>query len=291
MTNVLSAIGNIVQYNKFDLGKYKSKSSIKINAVGDLLEFYLKDAFCNSFDTSYSSKHKFYNDTLSYGGNQNNPPDFILKNGDAFEVKKIESFSSSLALNSSHPKDTLHISDPRINKECRKVLKNEGSPKDIFYVIGNVKNKKISYLYFVHGKCYCADKEIYLKTDEGVKNGINSLLNSEGIEHAPTNELGRINRVDPLGITYFRMRGMWGIENPVKVFNYIHKMKKSTQFEIVALILKKKFDSYSEDSKNLIRSQKKIAIANVKIKDPNNTALLKDAVLIHSKKYTDLSSF
>lgn len=34
-----------------------------------------------------------------------------------------------------------------------------------------------------------------------------------------TRELGKLNKVDPLGITYLRIRGMWGIENPFQVFN------------------------------------------------------------------------
>lgn len=36
-------------------------------------------------------------------------------------------------------------------------------------------------------------------------------------------ELGHINKVDPLGVTYMRVRGMWGIDNPWKVFSYIYE--------------------------------------------------------------------
>ena len=41
---------------------------------------------------------------FSYLGNTNNPPDMMLRSGDAIEVKKIESSTSALALNSSATK-------------------------------------------------------------------------------------------------------------------------------------------------------------------------------------------
>jgi hypothetical protein len=44
---------------------------------------------------------------FSYQGNPNNPPDLMIRQGDAIEIKKIESPHSSLALNSSYPKAKL----------------------------------------------------------------------------------------------------------------------------------------------------------------------------------------
>lgn len=60
---------------------------------------------------------------FSYIGNQNNPPDSMLRNGDAIEVKKIESKKAALALNSSYPKAKLYADSPMINKECRECEK------------------------------------------------------------------------------------------------------------------------------------------------------------------------
>ncbi|MBN1969897.1 MAG: NgoPII family restriction endonuclease [Candidatus Delongbacteria bacterium] len=122
MTNILDAICNIVDQGIFDLMKYKAKSSIRINTVGDLLENYIKDAICDTFFLDGQKKLKIQQDILSYGGNQNNPPDLIIRDGDAFEVKKIQSFKSSIALNSSYPKNKLYDTDSRISNECRDVL-------------------------------------------------------------------------------------------------------------------------------------------------------------------------
>lgn len=41
-----------------------------------------------------------------------------------------------------------------------------------------------------------------------------------GLEFAKTKEIGRLNKVDPVGITYLRIRGMWGIKNPVDIRKY-----------------------------------------------------------------------
>ena len=60
-----------------------------------------------------------YNDVFSYTGNQNNPPDIILKNGDAIEVKKVQGNANALALNSSYPKAKLYSDSTMITSNCR----------------------------------------------------------------------------------------------------------------------------------------------------------------------------
>ena len=57
---------------------------------------------------------------FSYFGNQNNGPDVIITNGDAFEIKKIQNLKASLALNNSSPKDRLYRDDQRITQRMPK---------------------------------------------------------------------------------------------------------------------------------------------------------------------------
>ena len=60
-----------------------------------------------------------------------------------------------------------------------------------------------------------------------------------GIEGgSKTVELGRINRVDPLGITNLRIRGMWMIANPLRVFEYVYKYNSRQNFALIALMKK-----------------------------------------------------
>ena len=219
-------------------------------------------------------------EVFSYLGNTNNPPDSILRDGDAIEVKKIENKSSSLALNSSYPKAKLYSNSSMITDACRNC--EEWKEKDIIYAIGTCEKNKLTSLIFVYGEDYAAENKIYENVKNKIKLGIETI---NGLEFSETNEIGRVNRVDPLGITYFRIRGMWGIENPVKVFDYIYKRDDSKQFNFMALINEDKYLSFSntKELEDLEKENKNLEIKDVRIKNPNNPAQLKKAKLITFK--------
>lgn len=107
----------------------------------------------------------------------------------------------------------------------------------------------------------------------------------QDIELAETNELGRVNKVDPLGITYLRIRGMWGIENPNKVFGYVTKDIDS-ELSVNAIVLKTKYDTFSDVDRKEIESitNPNFSISDIKIKSPNNPAKLLEAKLITFNK-------
>jgi hypothetical protein len=277
--NLLAAIKNISDFKTNDLRNYFETYSIRINAVGQQLEYYVKDAISGSFKSAIK-EGKRYEGVFSYLGNQNNPPDLIIKGGDAFEVKKIQTFKANLALNNSPPKNELNCKDSRITKHCRKVDGGQWTSKEIFYVIGWVQNRKIKYLYFIQGRCFAADKEIYQRRATGLKKNIEKYFASEGLESTKTRELGRINRMDPLGITNFRIRGMWEIQNPIKVFSYLYSYDKTKDFSLIALMLKNKFDSFPKNDAAILMEDKKINLRDVKVKNPNNPAEMIDGKLI-----------
>jgi len=279
--NTLKAIEYIIRTNRFDLKNiYQSRN--RANNMGENLEEYVKDIFAQSlFCESEQERLEKISNTFSYLGNSNNPPDSILRYGDAIEVKKVESYYSSLALNSSYPKDKLRITDPLISKSCRNCEPN-WEQKDILYIVGVVDNSRLRKLFMVYGIDYAADYSVYERLKNTIKNGVESI---PGIHFENSKELGHINRVDPLGITYFRVRGMWGIENPFKVFSYILQPMKNVNFELFAIINNDKFNSFPEEDRNRLINLTSISnnfnIINVKIKNPNNPALLKDAKLLH----------
>ena len=107
MASIINAIINLINNPITEIKEYYTSKN-KINSVGDALEMYIKDLFSDAFNLSDEEKLEKYDKIFSYTGNKNNPPDIILKNGDAIEVKKIESRNSSLALNSSYPKAKLY---------------------------------------------------------------------------------------------------------------------------------------------------------------------------------------
>lgn len=97
----------------------------------------------------------------------------------------------------------------------------------------------------------------------------------------------KTNRVDPLGITYLRVRGMWGIENPMKVFNYIYQRDDSKNLNFMALINNEKYATFRLDTVRLEQLATEIDslnIADVEIRTPDNPAILKQAKLISFQK-------
>ena len=73
--NILRTILNIASYKSNDFGNYASTSLNRINAVGEQLEFYIKDAIASSFEMPESKKEEEYSKVFSWLGNQNHPPD------------------------------------------------------------------------------------------------------------------------------------------------------------------------------------------------------------------------
>lgn len=98
--NILKAIINLVKTPSFELKEYYSNHN-RANSMGDALEEYIKDIFAGTYAiTNEQERLEKISEVFCYLGNNSNPPDAMLKNGDAIEVKKIENSNSLLALNS-----------------------------------------------------------------------------------------------------------------------------------------------------------------------------------------------
>lgn len=277
MPNILTAILNIASHPTITLQEtYLGRNSI--NNVGNALEIYIQDAFANTFlENDKNKRNRSISDAFSYLGNSNNPPDIILKDGDAIEVKKIQNSGSAIALNSSYPKNKLYATEPRITESCRACETTPWQEKDIIYAIGITSDKNLQHLWFVYGDCYAANKDVYHRIGEKIKAGV---LEISDIEFSETKELGRVNKVDPLGITNLRIRGMWHIENPAKVFMDIYSLDLSNRFSLACVMRKNKFESFSEEEKYEILNHSRITVEDVRIKNPDNPAQLLEAKLI-----------
>ena len=270
-TNTLKAIVNIIKNNINNLEQYQNLHyKNRINNKGEALENLIKNSLCNSYNSNDIEKINLQNEYFSYLGNQNNPPDLIIKNGDAFEIKKIESNEGNIQLNSSFPKNKLYRNSKMLTDACKNCEDN-WLEKDICYAIGCFNNKSQS-IWFVYGDCYCAKPEVYAK----IKNQITKSIEEIEIALTQTNEIAKVKKVDPLGITDLRVRGMWGIQHPSKVFSYI--TTKNSGSYIKAIMLESKF--YSFDKNSRMELEKYCSIKKVKILDPNNPAILLDAIFI-----------
>ncbi|EIJ41370.1 NgoPII restriction endonuclease [Beggiatoa alba B18LD] len=283
MTNLIIALKNLIQNPITDLNSFYQGSN-RANSMGDALETYIKDIFCNSLHLSDTEKDKLYSQNFSYIGNQNNPPDIIIKGGDAIEVKKIESISSAIALNSSYPKSKLFRNDSRITNACKEC---EGAvsweQKDIIYIIGVAPKSTLKALWFVYGDCYAAESEIYHRVANKISQGISEI---SGVELVATNELAKVKKVDPLGITDLRVRGMWHIENPIKVFQHIASITELHQLTVHTILLEEKYNTFPQSDREQLEQlqSEHFTIRNVAIRSPSNLARLLNVKLLSYTK-------
>lgn len=279
MANIIDAIVTLVNNPVTKITEYYNGSN-RANNAGDALEEYTKDLFSNTFALNEKERLEQISLIFSYLGNNSNPPDAMLWNGDAIEVKKIETDNATLALNSSYPKQKLFRESKMINKGCKEAENGQWTEKDMIYAVGVVdKNNNLKHFCMVYGLDYCADDEIYSKIKTTIKDGVESI---PGVSFTESKELGHINKVDPLGITYMRVRGMWGIENPWKVFNYIYKRDFTKNFTFMCIINETKWSTFENKNQllSLVGKIKDLEITDTKVKNPDNPAQLKNAKLI-----------
>ena len=252
--NIISALLSLSTRNNITLPK-KTSTGNRINDVGSGLEEYVKNLFLGN------ASRKNY---ISYENSHNHPPDFILKDGDAFEIKKIKSSrSADIQLNSSFPKDKLYAIDSKITEECKKCESAPWTVKDIFYVIGVVPKDRLQHIFFVHGECIAASYKYYEKFFKGVK----SYINNGPFSFEETEELGRINKIDPLGITNLRIRSMVLLKNPFNIFNFC-KIDDDKGTNVFCLMTKSKYISFGTKLRNQLSSSKIISVSDVKINTP-----------------------
>ena len=119
MANILTAFRTIVSNYQTSI-QHVTNGSNRANNMGDGLEAFVKEAFANTFnETNEQTKLETFSRVYAYSGNKNNPPDLILSNSDAIEIKKLESHNTAIALNSSYPKAKLFSNSTMITTTCR----------------------------------------------------------------------------------------------------------------------------------------------------------------------------
>ena len=248
--------------------------SLELIRAADPLDAYIKDSFCDSFTIKDPIiKRKAYRKVFSHLGGQNNPPDIMILGGEAIEVKKVEGFSSpAIALNSSYPKQKLYSKDPMISKLCRS--SEDWKEKDMVYCVGNVINNKVKVIVFVYGDCYAASRNHYQKVKEFMIDGIKKL----DLQLAKTRELGRLNGIDPLKITDMRIRGMFQIVPPLKLFSNIIKLDQAKSLSVFFLMRRERFVGLPASEQKILSEN--FVINDVKIKDPDEPMKELNAKLI-----------
>jgi hypothetical protein len=121
--------------------------------------------------------------------------------------------------------------------------------------------------------------EIYERIKSTISQGIKTIPD---VEFTETKELGKVKKVDPLGITDLRIRGMWHIANPTKIFDYIYAYDEHKDFQLICLMKKEKYEGLPLEDRELLEnlSVDGVEVLDVKIKSPNNPVVLVDGKLL-----------
>lgn len=280
MGNTLTAFRNILEHPLAPINPAKISTN-RINNVGDALEGFLKDIYAdtNNDTISDSKKDEIYNKVFSWLGNSSNPPDFILRGGDAVEVKKINKLNPVVALNSSYPKSKLHFDDNRIAPTAK--LAEQWDTKDIVYAIGSTPNNELKRLWLIYGDCYAASREVYQRVVGPIRKASRAVYRELGFElEVETNEIAKFNKVDPLGITDLRVRGMWHIKNPSRIFENLTHASEQRQYYL--LMREAKYAEFPTTDRTYLEQYTTPGYLNrvITIRNPDNPAKLMDARFI-----------
>lgn len=297
-TNVLIALANILDRDSTRLTPiFRSNGSA--NAAGDSLEYFVKDMFCTGAE-KYQYDHekdKEYKKYLSWSGDSKHFPDLIVDGGVGVEPKKVNNTSKGkIALNSSFPKDYIYPDTQNIPTKDNGYLECGWTRKPIIYAVGNLNTKKgedenkLISLWLVYGNTFVADNDSYKTLVSEVRNAISKNTNAD--LDGKSKELARAHGIDPLKYTNLRVRGMYELEHPAKVFeSYISDIDfPENKSHIYVVILKSDFDAIKHDMGNEWESlndklnnyvkERRLIIKSIEVADPNNLEANLDAVIL-----------
>lgn len=297
-TNALIALNNIFQRNSTRLTPiFRSNGSA--NAAGDSLEYFIKDMFCTGAE-KYQYDHekdRVYNQFLSWSGDSSHFPDMIVAGGVGVEPKKVNNESeASIALNSSFPKDYIYPTTQNVPQLSEKSWQK----KPIIYAVGNLNTKKgidenkLFSLWLAYGNTFVADRNVYLSMVNEIRGAIRNASNADLVD---SKELARAKGIDYLKYTNLRVRGMYELRHPAKVFGeYVENLNfPKNKSHIYLVMLKSEFDSIKNDmdsrwndlEKSLqhFMDEGKLTKLDVQLPDPNDLNNKLEAIIFAG--YTD----
>ena len=77
-----------------------------------------------------------------------------------------------------------------------------------------------------------------------------------------------------------RIRGMWHIVNPIKFYKNYYEANNKNSFSLACIMREEKFSSFDASDKEKLSNINNLSVKNIKIKDPDNPAILFNAKLI-----------
>jgi hypothetical protein len=247
-----------------------------LGAQGKPFEIFAKNMFAECLGALSSHVDAAWERTFSWRGSANHPPDFMIRGGDAVEVK-IQDGVGQIQLNSSPPKRTLKVTDPRIQDGCRTC--EDWSEKDFLYFIGKANEEFVEALWLIDGTCIADNANTYDMIFDKLAVTVTDLGGEPG------NEIGRLNNVDPLRATSLRIRAMWLLEHPARVFQSVLLPPEHGAFVLNVLVSANKWDSYSSEEVAAVTalSGSGLNVQRIEIPDSGSLGQQQDAVHVSWK--------
>jgi hypothetical protein len=248
----------------------------EISRAGEGLELWVKHFLAGTIGhADEDAITKTWQEIFSFHGGVNNPPDVIIRDSLAVEVKKTQSVAGALQLNSSWPLRKLKCSDSHITQECREA--ELWTEKPFLLIVGRVNPvlRSITSLWIVDGRCLSDDESVY---ETLMAKARTAMLNLGG---STTREIGKFDDMDSLNRTILRVRPMFTLNHPAKIFEDIFCRQDGKQFILNILMLKSSYLEFSEFDRNEIESKEKgLLIQELVIKDPTDSLSTINAILI-----------
>lgn len=232
-----------------------------LGALGKPFEIFAKNMFAQSLGALSQHVDTAWERTFSWRGSANHPPDFMVRGGDAVEVKTHGNIGQ-IQLNSSPPKRTLKVTDPRIQDDCRTC--EEWSEKDFLYFIGLANSEYVKALWLIDGRCIADSAHTYDMIFDKLA------LTVTDLGGQPTNEIGRLNKVDPLKATSLRVRAMWQLEHPANVFKAYLLAPEPDAFVLNVLVPAAKWDAYPAEQKEAVSDLRSLGLTIERIEMPDS---------------------
>lgn len=259
-TNLLVALKNIVEHPVKNLTQHYNRSSNRANSAGEALEHYIKDVFCGTLNTvDENARNVIFEQHFSYLGNLCNPPDMMFCGGDAVVIKTLETSDSSIALNSSYPKDKLYADSSMLSDYCKSA--EVWTEKDLLYAVGVAPQGVLQSLWFVYGDCYFASKDFYQKL---------------------------LNITDPLAVTSFNLLkerlipfDQCYVISPEKLIEKSVALDTTSPF-LNVLVLKQKYESFPLADRQALENlaENGLSICDCLIHSPNESSMMLHAKFI-----------
>jgi hypothetical protein len=243
-----------------------------LGAQGKPFEIFAKNMFAGCLGALSSHVDAAWERTFSWRGSANHPPDFMIRGGDAVEVK-IHAGVSQIQLNSSPPKRTLKSTDPRIQDGCRTC--EDWVERNFLYFIGKANEEFVEALWIVDGACIADSAETY----DMIFDKLSLTVSDLGGE--PGNEIGRLNNVDALKATSLRVRAMWLLEHPARLFSSVLVPPKQGSFVLNVLVSAEKWDSFPSDEVDAVIALSSSGINIQRIEIPDSGTPGKKQLVVH----------